>query len=52
MATNNAKDNLKKRDYFERFGIADGLRQLAENFPFRPRTAAGTANPNPQGATV
>ena len=25
MATNNARDNLKKREYFERFGIADGL---------------------------
>ena len=24
-ATNNARDNLKKRDYFERFGIAEGL---------------------------
>jgi type IV secretion system protein VirB4 len=38
MATNNSRDNLKKRDYFERFGIADGLRRLAEDFPFRPRT--------------
>src|SRR5580658_10093528 len=25
MATNNARDNLKKREYFERFGFADGL---------------------------
>ena len=25
MATNNARDNLKKRDYFARFGIAEGL---------------------------
>lgn len=39
-ATNNARDNLKKREYFERFGIADGLRHLAEDFPFRPRTLA------------
>ncbi len=38
MATNNARDNLKKRDYFERFGIAEGLRHLAEDFPFQPRT--------------
>jgi type IV secretion system protein VirB4 len=49
MATNNARDNLKKRDYFERFGIADGLRRLAEDFPFRPRTQAGAVTPNPQG---
>ena len=40
MATNNARDNLKKREYFARFGIADGLRRLAEDFPFRPRTLA------------
>src|SRR5229473_2015295 len=33
MATNNARDNLKKRDYFDRFGIADGLRRLAEDHP-------------------
>ena len=52
MATNNARDNLKKRDYFERFGIADGLRRLAEDFPFRPRVQAGAATPNPKGATV
>jgi type IV secretion system protein VirB4 len=39
-ATNSAPDNLKKRDYFERFGIADGLRKLAEDHPFRPRTLA------------
>ena len=48
MATNNARDNLKKRDYFERFGIADGLRRLAEEFPFRPRTLAGHRHRQPQ----
>lgn len=40
MATNNARDNLKKRDYFARYGIAEGLRRLAEEFPFQPRSAA------------
>jgi type IV secretion system protein VirB4 len=50
MATNNARDNLKKREYFARFGIADGLRRLAEDFPFRPRSVAGSQNPNPKGA--
>jgi type IV secretion/conjugal transfer VirB4 family ATPase len=39
-ATNNARDNLKKREYFERFGVAEGLRRLAEDHPFRPRTLA------------
>ena len=47
MATNNARDNLKKRDYFARFGIADGLRHLAEDHPFQPRTLAlSTVNTN------
>ena len=48
MATNNARDNLKKRDYFERFGIADGLRRLAEDFPFRPRAAGRRRYSQPQ----
>jgi type IV secretion system protein TrbE len=47
MATNNARDNLKKRDYFSRFGIAGGLRHLAEDYPFQPRTLAlSTVNRN------
>ena len=52
MATNNARDNLKKRDYFERFGIAEGLRRLAEDFPFRPRTLTGKYLPPPKESTV
>jgi type IV secretion system protein VirB4 len=39
-ATNNARDNLKKREYFERFGIAGGLRRLAQDHPFQPRSLA------------
>jgi len=46
MATNNARDNLKKRDYFDRHGIPDGLRRLAEEFPFQPRGAT-VSSPNP-----
>jgi type IV secretion system protein VirB4 len=52
MATNNARDNLTKREYFARFGIAEGLRRLAEDRPFRPRTAAGIPTPNPTGAAA
>ncbi|WP_446743511.1 VirB4 family type IV secretion system protein [Silvibacterium acidisoli] len=37
-ATNNARDNLKKREYFERYGIAEGLRRLAQDHPFQPRS--------------
>ncbi len=51
MATNNARDNLKKREYFERHGIADGLRHLAEDYPFQPRLAV-IAAPNPIGAVA
>src|SRR6202522_4136512 len=54
MATNNARDNLRKRDYFSRFGIADGLRRLAEDLPLRPRTMAVTVTvpDNRKGATA
>ncbi len=50
MATNNARENLIKREYFARFGIPEGLRRLAHDYPFRPRTAAGTTNSKPEGA--
>jgi type IV secretion system protein TrbE len=50
MATNNARDNLKKRDYFAHFGIPEGLRRLAADHPFRPRTAVDTMTPNTKGA--
>jgi type IV secretion/conjugal transfer VirB4 family ATPase len=45
-ATNNARDNLKKREYFERYGIAEGLRRLAQEHPFRPRTLAVSNHTN------
>ena len=48
-ATNNVRDNLKKREYFERHGIAEGLRRLAEDHPFRPRTLAVSVTPNRKG---
>jgi type IV secretion system protein VirB4 len=52
MATNNVRDNLKKHEYFERFGIAGGLRRLAEDFPFRARTHPNNLTSHRQGATV
>ena len=39
IATNNAPDNLKKRDYFARHGIADGIRRLVQDHPFPFRRA-------------
>jgi hypothetical protein len=52
MSTNNARDNLKKRDYFERFGIAEGLRRLAADYPFQPRPVAGANIANRKGAAA
>ena len=46
------RENLIKREYFAQFGIADGLRRLAEDHPFRPFTTAGTIPSNPQGVTA
>jgi type IV secretion system protein VirB4 len=52
MATNSAPDNLRKREYFERFGIAEGLRCLAEEFPFRPRTLVEVIPADRKGAVA
>src|SRR5271156_5101458 len=46
MATNNARDNLKKQEYFDRHGFADGLRHLAEEWPFQPRPLAVSTSSN------
>jgi len=37
IATNNARDNLLKREAFAEYGIAEGVRQLAITHPFQPR---------------
>ena len=53
MATNNAKDNLLKQEYFERYGIAEGLRRLAKQYPFSPgRKPANATRPETSTATV
>jgi type IV secretion system protein VirB4 len=33
MATNNARDNIRKQDYFARFGPEQGLIQLVQDYP-------------------
>jgi type IV secretion system protein TrbE len=50
MATNNAPDNLKKHDYFARYGVIGGIRKLANDFPFQPRRN-GRTTPSPQPVT-
>ena len=52
MATNNAPDNLRKREYFRQYGIAEGLRRLAEEHPFRPRPLTGAVTANRHGAAA
>ena len=47
MATNNAKDNVKKYEYFNRFGIAQGIKQLAIDHPFRPHGVVAMPAPKP-----
>ncbi len=39
MATNNPKDNVRKRDYLDRYGVVEGLSRLAQEFPFTPLIA-------------
>lgn len=34
MATNNARDNVLKHEYFARYGINEGLGRLAQEYPF------------------
>jgi type IV secretion system protein VirB4 len=52
MAVNSARENLTKREYFAQFGVPEGLRRLAKDHPFRPRTTAGVISSNRQGAIV
>ena len=46
IATNNARDNLRKREYFARHGVIEGIRKLAEDHPFQsgPVLARSTKN--------
>jgi type IV secretion/conjugal transfer VirB4 family ATPase len=37
IATNNARDNLIKREAFAKYGIVQGVRELAISHPFQPR---------------
>ena len=37
IATNNARDNLVKREAFAKYGIVQGVRELALSHPFQPR---------------
>jgi type IV secretion/conjugal transfer VirB4 family ATPase len=59
IATNNARDNQLKRDYFARYGVAEGVRRLAEEHPFsldsraaKKPAASTTRTNNHEGAVA
>jgi type IV secretion system protein VirB4 len=52
MAVNSAGENLLRREYFLRYGIAEGLRRLAEEHPFERRRQARALTLIPHGAAA
>ena len=48
MATNNSRDNVLKYQYFDRYGVTEGLRRLAEEHPFNPE-GQSRKRPTPAG---
>ena len=52
MAVNSADKNLLRRDFFNRFGIPAGLRELARQFPFHPGTPTGALTLISKGAAA
>jgi type IV secretion/conjugal transfer VirB4 family ATPase len=52
MASNDPKANLKRREFFDRYGIADGLRELANQFPFEAPRLNNARIPVPKGAVA
>lgn len=51
MAANSASENLRRREYFARYGMADGLRRLADEFPFVARNGS-THNIHSEGVAA
>lgn len=52
MSVNSADKNLVRREYFDRFGIPAGLRELARKYPFDPAKQISTTSLSPQGAAA
>jgi len=52
MSVNDPEANLKRREFFERYGIADGLRELANQFPFVPSRLKNAQISISQGAAA
>jgi type IV secretion system protein VirB4 len=52
MAVNSAKENLRRREYFRRYGVPEGLRRLADEYPFEPHPQSRTFHPLSKGAAA
>ena len=52
MAANSANENLRRHEYFTRYGIPEGLRRLAAEYPFEPHQRIPTLNPISKGAAA
>jgi type IV secretion system protein VirB4 len=52
MAVNSADENLLRREYFNRYGIVDGLRRLADEWPHGRRGQTQTSNLITSGAAA
>lgn len=52
MAVNSADKNLLRREYFDRYGIPAGLRELARDYPFEPGKPARPLTLIPHGAAA
>jgi type IV secretion system protein VirB4 len=50
MSVNDPRSNLKRREFFDRYGIVDGLRELADRFPCEPHKQHGANNLVSRGA--
>jgi type IV secretion system protein VirB4 len=52
MAANSADENLLRREYFDRYGIVEGLHRLADEWPHGRRGQANTRNLITSGAAA
>ncbi len=52
MAVNSADKNLLRQEFFNRYGIPAGLRELALKFPFDPGKPTGALTLIPRGAAA
>jgi type IV secretion system protein TrbE len=52
MSANDPESNLKRREFFDRYGIVGGLRELSNQLPFDPGKRHGASILTSQGAAA